>query len=391
MNTTTVTIFEVSNVKTATEPLPEVSYKEAVEALLTAYMPLADHGNYFKKRPGFPYNAPEHSTSQTVEACSRYHGRLLKRVWYHPLMAAAGCAFSAHRPLCLSPDMIWLTIIQGVANHINAHAEELRSRFVSHQGKTSLHVRRDDFIKGSPENPWSDVFHEFSEQIRDHVEAGIDLFVPNFSTTGPVERAAAEVVLLDAMQRYFKYSGSSLCGIPTIALEGTPEDWKGLAERAQGFRELGLEWWFDVLSPILDQFARAAQGDVDTTLWRSLYKYRSWSGGPKITGWITAFFPYCMDMSTGRTSVPSSVLFDGDQERQEIVFYLREHPPEMMPGWSITALPCGLSKAPFRWDYHNRAYDMEFFGGFVGVAQDQETLTLRPEIGWAVREAPAGR
>ena len=27
-------------------------------------------------------------------------------------------------------------------------------------------------------------------------------------------------------------------------------------------------------------------------------------------------------------------------------------------------------------------------GGFVGVAQDQQTLTLRPEIGWAVREAP---
>jgi hypothetical protein len=32
---------------------------------------------------------------------------------------------------------------------------------------------------------------------------------------------------------------------------------------------------------------------------------------------------------------------------------------------------------------------LEFLGGFVGVAQDQETLTLRPEIGWAVREAPA--
>ena len=35
------------------------------------------------------------------------------------------------------------------------------------------------------------------------------------------------------------------------------------------------------------------------------------------------------------------------------------------------------------------SFDMEFLGGFVGVAQDQETLTLRPEIGWAVREAPA--
>jgi hypothetical protein len=30
---------------------------------------------------------------------------------------------------------------------------------------------------------------------------------------------------------------------------------------------------------------------------------------------------------------------------------------------------------------------MEFLGGFVGVAQDPETLALCPGIGWAVREA----
>jgi hypothetical protein len=58
------------------------------------------------------------------------------------------------------------------------------------------------------------------------------------------------------------------------------------------------------------------------------------------------------------------------------------------PGFSMRSFPRGLSKAPFRWDYLDRSFDMEFLGGFVGVAQDQETLTLRPEIGWAVREAP---
>jgi hypothetical protein len=37
-----------------------------------------------------------------------------------------------------------------------------------------------------------------------------------------------------------------------------------------------------------------------------------------------------------------------------------------------------------------RSFDMDFLGGFVGVAQDQATLTLRPEIGWAVRESLPG-
>jgi hypothetical protein len=57
-------------------------------------------------------------------------------------------------------------------------------------------------------------------------------------------------------------------------------------------------------------------------------------------------------------------------------------------GPSISSLPFGLSKAPFCWDYREHSVDMEFLGGFVGVSQDKVTLAVKPEIGWAVREAP---
>ena len=259
MSTATTTTFEVSKVERATEPLPEVSYKEAVEALLTSNKPMNYPGGIvWKRSQGLPLDLPEAPASRPVEACTRYHGRLIADVSFHPVVAAVHRAFMDHRPLCLSPDTIWLMIIQGVANHINAHVEELRPRIVSHQGKVTIQVRRDDFVKGSPENPRSEVFHEFSAKIRDHVGPKIDLFLPAFSTTGPVERAAAEVVLLDAMQSYFEYEVRTLCGIPTITLEGTYEDWKALAERVQGFKAIGLGSWLDVLSPILDQFARAA-------------------------------------------------------------------------------------------------------------------------------------
>jgi hypothetical protein len=36
----------------------------------------------------------------------------------HPLALAVHTAFSEHRPLVLTPDIIWLTIAQGVAQHI---------------------------------------------------------------------------------------------------------------------------------------------------------------------------------------------------------------------------------------------------------------------------------
>ena len=44
-----------------------------------------------------------------------------------------------------------------------------------------------------------------------------------FSTTGPVERAVMDLVWLDAMQSFFTYQLRSLCGIPEITLEGTPD------------------------------------------------------------------------------------------------------------------------------------------------------------------------
>ncbi len=55
--------------------------------------------------------------------------------------------WSNHYSLTLSPDMIWLCIAQGLAQHINKHSEKLRSKFVEHEGKKKLVVVRSDFKK----------------------------------------------------------------------------------------------------------------------------------------------------------------------------------------------------------------------------------------------------
>ena len=116
MNKATTTTFSVSDVSPATTPLREVPCKEAVEALLKTAAP--------------------NRRSRSVEACARYHGQLIAGVPFHPVVAAAHRAFMDHRPLCLSPDIIWLMICQGVPNHINVNADALRSRFVRHEGRS---------------------------------------------------------------------------------------------------------------------------------------------------------------------------------------------------------------------------------------------------------------
>jgi hypothetical protein len=326
-----------------------------------------------------------------VEACSRYHGQLVAGVNFHPILAAIHLAFNDHRPLVLSPDMLWLLVAQGLANHVNANAEELRSKFVKHSGTVTIAVRRDNFIKGSPENPWPEVFDEFSSRIREHLGAAThDLLLPSFSTTGAAERAAAEVVLLDAMQSFFSYEFHTRCGIPQIVLEGTPDDWDVLAERTRGIGQFGLGWWTEALGPVLDEFVAASRGRVNVRFWQSIYKLDGGSGGPYTNGWITAFFPYLKDWQTGRASRKNPWLAQGGKELQELLYPpAKSDPHRFGHGPTTEAFPSGLARAPFLWNYLGLSFEMEFLGGFVGVRQEADTLRLRPEIGWAVREQAA--
>jgi hypothetical protein len=383
--------FAVSEVKRATEPLPESEYADALA------VGLAQDGTVAK-----------------LEAYSRDTKRLvsLEETPANAFLHAFNLAFDEHRPIVLSPDMIWLVIAQGVALHINGNAEAMRGRFAAHEGKANITVRRDEFVRGFAGNSWEGVFAEFSEQIRTHVgERSHSLVARRFSTTGVVERAAFEVTLMDAFQSYFNYDLVTLCGIPQITLEGTPDDWQSIREGAEALADYELGWWTKHLLPVLDQFVAASRGDADLSFWRDIYKIDDDSGGPHITGSIVNLFPYIVHALPPRSEIEAMrAIYQNEQglspanaQKKIDKMYngcgkTRRNPhlgwrPEFseMPMCGITSnlVPSGLATAPFTWTYLGTKLPMQFVAGFVGVAQDRETLALRPEIGWAVRDAPA--
>jgi hypothetical protein len=323
-----------------------------------------------------------------IEACSNPDRRLLRGIEWHPALAAVHLAFCDHRPLVLSPDIVWMLIAQGFAQHVLANAEGLRSRFVRHPGQLEIEIRRDDLVKGAANNDWPGVVDELTAGVREHIgSAAYDLLVPAFTTTGASERTAAQVVLLDAMQSYFTYRVVTMCGIPQVVLEGTAADWLSLAQRADALGEFELRWWTDPLRPILAELVASARGAARAEFWQSIYKHLSGSGGPFVTGWISAFFPYLRGARTERATRKNPIFEQGGAALAQML-----EPSDDRSASRITteAFPSGLARAPFRWKYLNETYDMELLAGFVGVRQDPETLSLRPEIGWALSE-PARR
>lgn len=317
------------------------------------------------------YEAVKKNLESEIESCSDYHGMVIKGIRYQPLLAAVYTAFNNHYPLVLSPDMVWITIVQGVAHHMVAHGERLRDRFVSHQGKLNLSFVVLDWVEGSPENPWADAFASWTEQIRDHVGPQVhDTLLCDFSTSGPVELAVSQIVIMDIFERYFKYDIYGICGIPSITLEGTTADWQRLADKAARLSVFNLDWWLAHLLPICDQFVRASRGDVDLDHWQNICKLRKEYGGAIINGWIAKLFPYLR------------AFIKGPCTRRNPIFETGE-------GFQTMFAPSGLSQVPFRWHNLETKQDrsMEAIGGLIGVCQDEKTLALRSKVGWAVREA----
>jgi hypothetical protein len=350
-----VTTFTVSAVERSAEVLATIDTRGAIAALLD--QPIE------------------------IEACSpgSFVVDPARGKWrWHPFVAAADCAFNRHLPLVLSPDQIWLCIAQGITA-----AKRLEARATG-PSRELLEIRRDDWMRGDPNNPWPSIFDDFAARIGAQHPDLYDLVQASFSTTGATERAAFAVTLMDAMQDYYAYRGSSLCGIPEVTLLGTADDYREIAARVAKLADHGLGWWVTPLDEVCARLVDAAAGTPDVEFFRSFYKRDESSGGPHMNGWINCLFPYEWNHV--------SKAFDQRNEYAE-----RWHWPTLdvehedmdlyWQGAKQKALPLGLSRAPLSWRVlvPPAEYRYELLAGFVGVSQDPTSLALRAEIGWAVR------
>jgi hypothetical protein len=319
-----------------------------------------------------------------IEAISPSDARLVSATDANALAQAAHDAFFLHYPLVLSPDAVWFCLAQGFANHVALNADELRKRFVRHEGKAKIVIVRTDFVLGQP-NPWPEAFAEFSNQIAAHVGRLRDLVVADFSTTGPIERAASEIVLMDAFQPYFEYEMLAGCGIPSITLLGTVDDWKSVRRRAAMLSEFGLEKWTKVLLPVLDEVVRTAEGHVDRGFWRSFFRYESGSGGAELTGWIHVLFPYLKSFGhEGERLVRNKYLAGWEATLRAAE---RRTDWRLMPsGPGLLSIPTSIASAPVKLtDLRDGSeHALRFTAGLFGCTQDAATGALAPEFGWAI-------
>ena len=283
-------------------------------------------------------------------------------------------AYKNHYPITVTPDMIWILILQGFSRFMEKYENLVRERFVNFTGKKDLKVERLDYSpQSATKEVWDGIMKEFVEKIGKNVgQETIDNLECNFSTTSPAALVTSQVSIMSAMKQYFTYRVLMAgCGISSITLEGSLQDWEKIKSKLEFLSTKALKWWTKHLIPIIDNIIATkkyynSKGKLSKELiefWKGMIRLKGKGGmydPHMINGWIVKFIP--------NLNGKDPMVYEEIRENS-IPDQIISCPMEL-----TLLLPFGKKIE----------YSCSLFSGFYGMVQDKETFNVRPVIGYAI-------
>lgn len=290
-------------------------------------------------------------------------------------------AYSRHHHLTIRPEDVWFSILNQLSFYINAHAEELRSLFVAHEGQKQLTVTAAGTIHTVD---LGRLAVTMTEEIEKNV---IDpelrkWMLPDFTTTTESDTVVAAILMMGSMQKYFSYSMCLLCGLPSVTLLGEREDWEKLLERLAKIPTFGKEpaKFASLLEPVLKRFVASFDEPTSPALrefWNQCAHHLGGGSGPTyLSGWVTAFCFW--DEEGKRLDDPGR---GGNAVLDDVMFHIVD----------TDKIPRGYSSVPVKLDDNGVEYDTDMLAGMVGIHAGSEGLdTIQPVSGWWMYEKVSG-
>jgi hypothetical protein len=324
---------------------------------------------------------PSSKDSENTNVCPSSNG----------FVCAVSAAYSQHHHLSIRPEDVWFTILSQLSFYINAHAEELRSSFVAHEGQKELVVSGVGTIQTVDVGGLAvRLTHEMEQHL---VDAELrEWIMPNFSTTTATDTIVAAIIMMGSMQKYFSYKMSMCCGIPSVTLLGEKADWVEIRRRIDKLASFGkeTEQFSLLLAPILDYFIRTFDNAEDAKVvdfWTKIaHQHSNFSGPSYLSGWITAF---CFWYSNGKLVFrePRGDVGDDDLGQQgcniDGTVYHRV---------DTSDIPEAYVSVPVTVDDNDVVFKTRMVAGLVGikVSSSGEKLDISNRSNVWVEDEPAG-
>ena len=236
-------------------------------------------------------------------------------------------AYKNHYPITVTPDMIWLLFMQGFSRYMEKYGEQVRDKFVDFTGKKDTQAAK----------------------------------------------VTSQVTIMSAMKQFFCYRVlMGGCGISSITLEGSIEDWKKIKYRMEILAKKGLHWWTKHLIPIIGNIILTKKcyltfkkvPDKFLKFWKGMIRLKGKGDmydPHKINGWIVKFIP---NLSGNQPTIYEEI-------------YETNVPDQI--------ISCPMELTWLVIPIHKKIeYKCSLASGFYGMVQDKETFNVRPVIGYAI-------
>ena len=283
-------------------------------------------------------------------------------------------AYANHYPITISPDMILILFLQGYSRFMENHSEKLRNIYVNFEGKKTITVVREGMTPETAKTEdWRDIIDGFTKNITGEIgENIISNLKSNFTTTNPVTLTTSQISIMSAMKEYFKYEVIMyVCGISSITLEGSLEDWEKIKAKFEFFskEEFGLNPWIKYLIPIIDKI-------IET---KSYYNQNK-----KITEELRYFWKDIIRVKRGGAYRPNVI----DGWIIKFVPNVSGENPTIYERLNDYQIPDQIISCPLKLKFINEnqeiEYDCSLTSGFYGIIQDKKTYNIKPVIGYAL-------
>ncbi|KAF9553394.1 hypothetical protein CPC08DRAFT_697765 [Agrocybe pediades] len=289
-------------------------------------------------------------------------------------------AYNAHHHLVLRPDDVWIAILGQFNFYVNAHAEDLRSYFVAHEGKKELVVTA---VGTRYTVDFGNLAHQMTGLIHENlVDRDLKSWIlPNFSTTTESDTIICAVLMMATLKAYFSYTIGLACGIPSVTLEGERSDWVKILERIDKLEAFGVEpkAWANLLRPILRRFVGAFDGEPDLDFWGKVcHHYNMGSGPTYLSGWVTAF---CVWSNKGKWQGPN--LSAGVRAYTPKGSLTLQLDGVLYGHIDSKDVPTGFCEVDVKLDDNGKTFDCMMVSGHVARLTTGDDLdTVRPMPAW---------
>jgi hypothetical protein len=237
----------------------------------------------------------------------------------------------------LRPDMIWYTILQEVARSVRASPEAFAHLFTQTPDEKQLII----LVTGSPSEMDAERLSALVRKAMPEAGFADTVLNPTFPSAPPLAKYAVAATFCDMGSNFFNYE-TSFCGIRSLEVVGSKEEWLHLAEAIARLRtytpsfrwsydsqRASYEEWIQRCSTTVEDIIRH-NFDISDTKRRNAFFADIFHYGDNdecdsghddtiVTGWARGFYNVAYDDIAGFPSHIGTIPFVNQETKREFV------------------------------------------------------------------------